>query len=171
MKIAGVFLALVLVCGAWWFLVREKKANHPGEEKKATLDEVAKPRPSLEEREQPVRLIAGNPFISEYGSETGSTLLDLTALRDVVGDSQLIFKDFDRYHLPGNPGIIAFLQGGNPDRLAWIPPGHSFVNKDGELVDRFGSPVFFHRLSGTRFEYRSAGPDKKLWSEDDVVVE
>jgi hypothetical protein len=120
--------------------------------------------------EEAVRVIERNPFLSDYGREGGSIRKDLEILRDVVRDCQLIFRDFDRYPLAGNPDVTAFLQGDNPDGLAWIPPGHSAVGPGGELRDRFGTPVFFHRLSGTRFEYRSAGPDRKLWSDDDVVV-
>ena len=117
-----------------------------------------------------VRLIGGNPLIEKFGAEDGSTRSDLEALRDIVRDCQLYIKDFDRFHLPDNPGIVRFLQGGNPEKLAWIPRDFEFLNAEGELVDRQGVPVFFHRLSGTRFEYRAAGPDREHWTSDDVVV-
>jgi hypothetical protein len=35
-------------------------------------------------------------------------------------------------------------------------------------LDRFGTPYFFHPISETRIDVRSAGPDRKLWTEDDV---
>ena len=69
-----------------------------------------------------VRFVGGDhPLILEFGAENGSLRRDLEILRDVVRDCQLLIKDFDRYHLPGNPEIVRFLQGGNPARLAWVP--------------------------------------------------
>jgi hypothetical protein len=43
-------------------------------------------------------------------------------------------------------------------------------NAKGELVDDWGTPFFFHQLSGTQMEIRSAGPDKQMWTADDVIV-
>ena len=40
----------------------------------------------------------------------------------------------------------------------------------GELCDRWGRPFFFHQLSGTKMEIRSAGPARQLWTDDDVVL-
>jgi hypothetical protein len=44
------------------------------------------------------------------------------------------------------------------------------VNGDGELVDPWGTPYFFHQLSGTDMEIRSAGPDKTMWTDDDLMT-
>ena len=129
--------------------------------------------PFEEETEVPepgVKLISGNPLIDQYGTTAEGVREDLAILRDVVSHCQTLIKDFDRFHLPDNPAIVKFMQGSNPQKLAWIPRASKFVNEKGELVDRFGSPVFFHRLSGLRFEYRSAGPDRKHWTADDVIV-
>jgi hypothetical protein len=35
-------------------------------------------------------------------------------------------------------------------------------------VDRWGTPLYFHAISRDRLEVRSAGPDKVMWTEDDV---
>ena len=37
----------------------------------------------------------------------------------------------------------------------------------GELLDRYGTPYFFHAESGTRMTITSAGPDKKIHTPDD----
>lgn len=163
MKIAVAIALLALV--ALWFGSRNGSPEFPS---------PAKPSESLS-NDVPVviprvKFIDQNPFILDYGKEGGSDLKDLQALRDVVTDCQILFKDFDRYHLPGNPEITRFLQGSNPDKLAWIPEGHRLINDAGELLDRHGTPVFFHRLSGLKFEFRSAGPDRKYWTDDDVVL-
>ncbi len=43
------------------------------------------------------------------------------------------------------------------------------VNDNGELVDRWGTPYFFHQISGADTEIRSAGPDKIMYTADDIV--
>jgi len=38
-------------------------------------------------------------------------------------------------------------------------------------VDPWGTPYFFHQLSGKEMEIHSAGPDKMMWTADDLVTE
>jgi len=49
-----------------------------------------------------------------------------------------------------------------------LPDQHAALNARGQLVDRWGTPLFFHALGNGRFEIRSAGPDRKLWTADDI---
>ena len=122
------------------------------------------------EESKGVRFLGENPFTLEYGKSNGDIRRDLEALRDVVTNFQSLIKNFDAFHLPGNPEIVRFLQGENPENLAWIPEEHSLIKRDIGLLDRNGNPVFFHRLSGLQIEYRSAGADGKHWTDDDVIV-
>ncbi len=163
----GVAVVLLIVA-VLWFVFRNGEMKHAadGAAPVSSEDEQIQNIPTT----PGVKLIEKNPFIENYGEKEGSDLKDLQALRDIVTDCQLILKDFDRYHLPGNPEITRFLQGSNPEKLAWIPAKHSSINAAGELLDRRGTPVFFHRLSGMKFEFRSAGPDQKHWTDDDVIV-
>ena len=55
------------------------------------------------------------------------------------------------------------------DVRALIPPDHPAINRRGELCDRWGTPFFFHAESAKQMSIRSAGPDKKMWTDDDVV--
>jgi hypothetical protein len=50
-----------------------------------------------------------------------------------------------------------------------LPAGNK-VNEAGELTDRWGTAYFFHQLSSREMEIRSAGPDRKMWTEDDQQV-
>ena len=43
------------------------------------------------------------------------------------------------------------------------------MSGNGELLDRWDSPLFFHRESSRTTTFRSAGPDRRLWTDDDVV--
>jgi hypothetical protein len=51
---------------------------------------------------------------------------------------------------------------------AAIPASHPAI-VSGRLVDRWGSPWFFHQLSADLIEVRSAGPDRRLFTADDVA--
>lgn len=70
-----------------------------------------------------------------------------------------------------NPEITAALTGRNPRQINFITPESGLrVNENGEMVDAWGTPFFFHQLSGVEMEIRSAGPDKIMWTSDDLVV-
>jgi len=70
-----------------------------------------------------------------------------------------------------NPEITQALNGGNPKQIKFISPEAGLqINGRGELVDPWGTPYFFHQLSAIEMEIRSAGPDKKMWTDDDLVI-
>lgn len=85
----------------------------------------------------------------------------------------LMFRDF-RTKLGGNPvgsnaEIMKAVMGGNSAQATLGPPPGQGLNDKGELVDRWGTPYFFHQLSKTHMEIRSAGPDRIMWNSDDVI--
>lgn len=70
-----------------------------------------------------------------------------------------------------NPEITRALNGENPRQAKFISPDAGLrINAKGELVDAWGTPFFFHQLSGTVMEIHSAGPDRQLWTADDLVL-
>jgi hypothetical protein len=118
--------------------------------------------------EDGLTIVRDSGFDSRYGAADGSAREDLELLAGVWEAAMLLVKDHDRFPLPDNAAITAFLQGRNPHRVAWIRPGHPAVGAAGELLDRWGSPVFFHRESAGRSTFRSAGPDREMWTDDDL---
>jgi hypothetical protein len=70
----------------------------------------------------------------------------------------------------GNAEIIRSMRGDNPRQLQIALPAQAKFNPEGELLDRWGTPYFFHQLSKTEMEIRSAGPDRQMWNEDDVQI-
>jgi hypothetical protein len=93
---------------------------------------------------------------------------DLRIVSDVLDNFRSNFPH-DGNPVGSNAEITAVLTGRNKLHLVLIPRDHPAINQDGELCDRWGTPFFFHAESGTRMEIRSAGPDKKMWTADDVV--
>jgi hypothetical protein len=70
-----------------------------------------------------------------------------------------------------NPEITKALNGGNPKQVKFLPPDAGLrINGQGELIDSWGTPFFFHQLSAMEMEIRSAGPDKVMWTDDDLVT-
>jgi hypothetical protein len=70
-----------------------------------------------------------------------------------------------------NSEITSQLEGNNPKQANFINPDAGMrLNAKGELIDSWGTPYFFHQLSGTEMEIRSAGPDKIMWTADDLVA-
>ncbi|MSU73043.1 MAG: hypothetical protein EXS43_12005 [Opitutus sp.] len=101
-------------------------------------------------------------------SATGDIRADLRIVDELVATFRSNFPR-DGNPVGSNADITAVLAGKNRLQLAVLPPGHSAINREGELCDRWGTPFFFHAESGTRMEIRSGGPDKKLFTEDDTV--
>lgn len=108
----------------------------------------------------------------------GTTLATLSAeeverVRDAIDNLEFAFRDHAAA-LGGNPvgtnaEITASLRGDNVRQLALEIPSGSTVNAKGELCDPWGTPWFFHQMSASKMEIRSAGPDHQLYSEDDFV--
>ena len=70
-----------------------------------------------------------------------------------------------------NPEITAALNGKNPKQVKFLQAEAGMrINGNGELVDPWGTPLFFHQLSGSETEIRSAGPDRKMWTSDDLLL-
>ena len=76
----------------------------------------------------------------------------------------------------GNPvgtnlEIARALAGENPGQVNFMDADAGLrLNAAGELVDPWGTPYFFHQLSATEMEIHSAGPDKVMWTQDDLVI-
>jgi hypothetical protein len=113
-------------------------------------------------------VIADTGFDRAYGAAGGTAEEDLRLVAELWDSARLLVKDYHRFPLADNADFTAFLQGKNPHQVAWIRPGHPAVNDRNELTDRWGSPLFFHRESSSRTSLRSPGPDRILWTSDDI---
>ncbi len=98
-------------------------------------------------------------------NERGATIeQDLAIVDNLLFSYQSVFREFP---YGDNAELVKVFQGANPRGIAFIPKDESSLNASGELIDRWGTPFFFHRLAGSQIEVRSAGPDGIHWSEDD----
>jgi hypothetical protein len=120
------------------------------------------------------------PRAAAPGAEERSRLADglNSPALDVHSDLRLVNQIFIAYRgatrlenpVGENAEITAVLRGRNRLGFAFIPADCPALNAKGELCDRWGTPYFFHQLSGQKMEIRSAGPDRRLWTADDEVL-
>ena len=116
---------------------------------------------------------SGPPPATPPASITTMSPEDVQRVRDAIDNIEFTLRDYSTA-LRGNPvgtnaEITAALLGDNEKQLKLEIPGGSTLNDRGELCDPWGTPWFFHQLSATKTEIRSAGPDRKMYSEDDFV--
>lgn len=99
--------------------------------------------------------------------------VDPAAIARDLDKITLMFRDY-RTITGGNPvgtnaEIMKSLMGGNPKGAMLGPPEGQSLNENGELIDHWGTPYFFHQLSRDLMEIHSAGPDRIMWTADDVI--
>jgi hypothetical protein len=108
---------------------------------------------------------------SAAGPELAPGLTPATVLENMRGAFHQYSARFGGNPVGTNPEITAALNGGNPRQVVFINPEDGLrINERGELIDNWGTPFFFHQISGTEMEIHSAGPDRKMWTADDLVV-
>ena len=157
---------IVLLIGLWYIWPARDEEILPSRTGTlaGTAPQIAKP---------PSKIPAPSAERSILADTLNSPATDIRAdLRTVTEILDTFRSNFPRDGNPvgNNPEITAALTGKNKLRLALIPPDHPAINSQNELCDRWGTPFFFHSESATKMEIRSAGPDKKMWTEDDVVL-
>jgi hypothetical protein len=152
------------------------KAGHIGPDAREAGTTVA--QPPAQPAHPGSAIPAQTPHVAPPERSTLANALNSPAT-DIRADLRLVLDIIETFRSnflqTGNPvgtnaEITSALTGRNRLRLSLIPIDHPAINKQGELCDRWGTPFFFHAESATRMEIRSAGPDRKLWSNDDVVL-
>jgi hypothetical protein len=83
---------------------------------------------------------------------------------------RLLVKTAVTRPLSANEDWAQELRGFNPAQERFLPDKHAILNAKGQLVDRWGTPFFFHALSPGACQIRSAGPDRRLWTDDDIQL-
>ena len=158
-------LLLVITVLVWW----------------RTKPPAARPTPGMSPAPTPSTSSVSLSVTQSAPPPERSTLADAlnAPSGDIRSDLRLVSSIIETFRSnflqTGNPvgtnaDITAALTGRNRLRLALIPADHPAINASGELCDRWGTPLFFHAESSTRMEIRSAGPDRKMWNDDDVVI-
>jgi hypothetical protein len=110
----------------------------------------------------------GDAILKGYGKAEGTVQGDLTAMAEVLGNFALLVKGSDPLPLGANEELVAALRGKNAVGLEFVSGESAALNEKGQLVDRWGTPLFFHARARDEVDIRSAGPDREMWTGDDV---
>ena len=155
-----VLTALILALLAWYFWPVATSAPTP-----ATLPLPVAPVASV--LPAPPAPAERSPLADTLNTPGTSLRADLRVMAEILETFRTNFPR-DGNPVGTNAEITAALTGKNTLQLALIPPDHPAISRaTGELLDRYGTPFFFHAESGTRMTITSAGPDKKLHTADD----
>lgn len=104
---------------------------------------------------------------NQLNSPESNPVQDLQIVNDFL---ELYRKAFGDNPVGLNEDIVASMTGtANPGQPGRVFPPNSNAIRNGQLVDRWGTPFWFHPVTGSRMEIRSAGPDRQLFTVDDVV--
>jgi hypothetical protein len=144
----------------WWWRGSAKTGLHA----EATVLRPPMAGPPLPPRQAPT----GDAILQSYAKEGGTVQADLGALAEVIGNFALLVKGREPLPLGANEELAAALRGKNVAELEFVSSGSAALNDQGQLIDRWGTPLFFHAKARDRVDIRSAGPDGKMWNGDDV---
>lgn len=105
---------------------------------------------------------------------TAASAADVEALHSELDRVRSMIRDYrtiaGENPVGTNAEITKALMGGNKKGAQLGPSDVRQLNAEGELIDPWGTPYFFHQLSRTNMEIRSAGPDGVMWTADDQVT-
>lgn len=121
---------------------------------------------AADRRRRHVTMIVSESTAEGLNSPDGTTETDINLIHVLLS---LHCQAFGSNPLGENDEVTASLIGGNAKGVAVLSPNHPAISPAGELLDRWGRPYFFHAISATSMEIRSAGPDRDLYTLDDVV--
>ena len=120
------------------------------------------------EMARPLADFAADPVVGGLNDPNGSVERDIEIAARVFQTWQTNFPA-DGNPVGENREITAALTGRNRLGLVLISPEFPAINAAGEWCDRWGTPWFFHQVSGRQMELRSAGPDREFYTADDVM--
>jgi hypothetical protein len=139
--------------------------------------EPAAPPPRSEQSRAASRRALESPLVSSYPPSTPPPRKAADTDPDVAADFDKVSLMLrDHRNLTGenpvgtNAEIMKAIMGGNPKGAQLGPPEGQTLNEHGELIDRWGTPYFFHQLTRDLMEIHSAGPDRRMGNEDDLIA-
>lgn len=100
----------------------------------------------------------------------GSPAEDLLALADLIDAYVHSGLGDTRRSLGFNEDLVAALTDSAALGEAALPPDHPAL-RAGRLIDRWGTPWQIHPRAADAIDVRSAGPDRRLYTPDDLTNE
>jgi hypothetical protein len=181
------FALLAAIAVALWFVSWETPIFPPASLSPNSVGSNSEPRDTEVPQRSAVvapkpQIVADQPALASLPPPRGeepSHLADKLHSPDRTGaeDLSVVMNLFAQYRSrfrgypvgEDNAAFVNALAGNNPGRLAFIGRNHPAIDAQGQLLDRWGEPYFFHILGRDALEVRSAGPDRELYTADDLL--
>jgi len=127
------------------------------------------PEPAAATPSAPDPRQAGSPLAVELNAPAFDARHDVATLHTMLRQYLRILGGRQGLPIGNDSDLARAFTGHNPMKLIVLPPTHPALATDGRLRDRWGTPYFIHPRGQLAFEIRSAGPDRKLFTDDDLV--
>lgn len=168
MKRLVAILALIVIA-AWWFWPRESRDT----DAVSPAMDAQKYQPTLSQESASPETPRSELVLVPVSAESERLLDPQATARDDLEMLTVLVGEFRRLlgenPVGDNDEITAALAGANPKHLALVSPSVTKrVAPQGQLLDRWGHPYFFHARSGSSMQIISAGPDGMLRTKDDL---
>jgi len=166
----AIVLVLLLILGLGIWIIRHGNKQSTSEQPVATSAGVKVTEASASARPSPTQppQLIGEVILRDYAKTSLTPQNDLILMSHLMENALLLLKSAADRPLSANEDWADFLTGQNAAHERFLPDNHAALNKNRQLVDRWGTPLFFPALGKGRYEVRSAGPDKTLWTVDDL---
>ena len=153
-----VIAALLAGVGYWW----NNQSSPRPTVSQAPPTAISTPEPPASKPEQPA------PAPEPAPAPTPQHLTPELEIEMVSMSLEDFRRSLGENPVGSNAEITASLLGDNSKNIKLPLPNGAKQNDQGELCDRWGTPYFFHQQSKTEMQIRSAGPDRKMWTNDDI---
>jgi hypothetical protein len=124
---------------------------------RVTVERIAPNQPMVE------------PVVAEPLDEISMAAAEVRALHTLVVNFLTAVKEPYRPPLGDNEDLVRALTGGNRHGDVFLATNDPSLNAYGQLVDRWGTPYHIHPRAADAIDIRSAGPDRTLFTPDDVM--
>ena len=168
---------LALVAGlafVWWFVERESGVSRNGGDGKPVVrfGDSETSAVTLRQSESAVgdSSSEGSPLADELNSPNHPAEEDVEIVRQLIGQYLTAMQRRPGPPIGDDRDLVRVLTGKNPLRAVVISPTHRAIDREGRLLDRWGTPYHLHPLDATAISVRSAGPDRRLFTPDDLVA-
>ncbi len=171
--LAGAIIAFVVIVTAWQLVTvapdnTAQSTKNPEVGMQAKPDDVKIPEDLSVSHQEITKFPGSTEIAANLNSSETEPVEDIQTIQQIF----TIFRKANGKNPFGSENfeIVAGLIGNNDNKLAVLASNHPAINESGELTDRWGTPYFFHAETSKDMQIVSAGPDKQLFTKDDVQL-
>jgi len=121
----------------------------------------------------PPQELEGDLLLTQHGSPSTTPLEDIQSLQSLGTVFALLNRHLNSIHYANNEGLTKHLLG-SKKTTALLSNDNPILGKNTRnqpiLLDRWGGPYIIHLQSARKIEFRSPGPDKMPYTEDDITL-